>query len=132
MMVKTTFKRVLKGTKYDINRSIVEAILNNMGYTIRESPYGLEALKYDGLGRFHFIIEVSSDGNIHKSSEIVFHKDRGVTPGHKIDERSDKVQKEFARFQNDLMVELKKQKNAQEIKHKRKKKESSPANSRDK
>jgi hypothetical protein len=109
-MVKTTFGSMLRKTNYDINRSVVETTLKQIGYTVRECSSGIEAIKWHGTNRYHFIIETFTDGEIHKGSQILLHEDiDSGPPYHPSNFSSDEVCNEFGRFSTELLEQIKKQ-----------------------
>ncbi|UCE37353.1 MAG: hypothetical protein JSW00_18065 [Thermoplasmata archaeon] len=109
-MVKTTFKKLLKSPKYHINKKIVISTLTAIGYKIKISSDELEAFKIDKSGRYHMIIELYSNGEIYKGSEISLHEDIQYGPGHPVKIKGYRLNKEFNIFQGELIKQCKKYK----------------------
>lgn len=107
-MVRTTFKRLLKRQRYQINKKTVFASLTASGYSFRISSYGVEAFKKGVDGRYHMVIELYSDGEIHNGSEITLHEDIQYGPGHPVSINNDKVHREFDIFYSELIKQCKK------------------------
>ena len=110
-MVKTTFGKILKGPQLDVTRTAVEKALRAQGYSIRECPMGLEAVKWHGGSRYHFIFELYTDGTIHNGSQIIFHEDiDSRNRKHPVVFTSSEIGKEFNHFVRELIEQIRKEK----------------------
>jgi len=108
-MAIINFEEILKGLKYDINKQIVENTLKEIGYSVKDSPYGIDAKKFKGTSRIHFIIEVHGNGNIYKDSEIRLHEDVYIGPLHPTRIQSKRITEEIRLFKKELKRQIKKQ-----------------------
>lgn len=108
-LVKTTFEKILRTTKHRINRNILTTTLNNLGYSIKKSSFGLNGFKFRGSGsnRFHFEVEMATDGEIYKSCEVRLHQDLGRGLFHGVKTGGEDISIEWNSFRKELMKQLK-------------------------
>lgn len=105
-MVRTTFTKILRRTRYKIGRKVVEQVLEDSGYAVYNNGHKLSAYKHSGENRFHIEIDIFQDNEIHKESELRIHKDIGHGLFHDVESGKDEVSLEFQTVINMLMRQL--------------------------
>lgn len=97
-MVKSTIGNILNGNGHKISKKDIESVLIDMKYELDNRDYLINAIKVSYIGRFHFNIELHQDGEVHNTSEINLHLDKGRGLFHGVEIRGEVLNKEFTIF----------------------------------
>ncbi len=108
--IRVTFEKILRQTRYKINRDIMETVLSSMDFKIHDNCHKLSAYKRVNDYRIHVEIDLFPDGEIHKESEFRIHIDSGFGSIFHSIKGKEYVHPEFQVIQTNILHELRERK----------------------